>query len=212
MYNYDVYGNNFDLGIFYDMMASMWVVILGLSLFCIVCWWKLFVKAGKPGWGAIVPVYNVILMLDVAEMSWKWILTPFLSIFAFMFGVIAGMFLDTPILFLIGFIIFVFLLISYYIAFAFLLPFRVARNFGKGDGFAVLTVFFAPICYAILAFGSSSYVNAKFNPVLNQNYNSENNFQNDMQNSQVVTTYCPFCGSPVYGESKFCSNCGSNVN
>ena len=37
----------------------------------------------------------------------------------------------------------------------------LAKAFGKGTGFGVLTFFFAPICLAILGFGSSEYNGAK---------------------------------------------------
>ena len=37
----------------------------------------------------------------------------------------------------------------------------LAKAFGKGTGFGVLTFFFAPICLALLGFGSSEYNGAK---------------------------------------------------
>jgi hypothetical protein len=42
--------------------------LIGLVL-CIVVLagvWKTFTKAGKPGWGAIIPIYNVIILLQIA--------------------------------------------------------------------------------------------------------------------------------------------------
>ncbi|MEN9934756.1 MAG: hypothetical protein RLZZ387_1335 [Chloroflexota bacterium] len=36
--------------------------------------WKLFTKAGKPGWAAIVPIYNTIVLLQIAGKPWWWIL------------------------------------------------------------------------------------------------------------------------------------------
>ncbi len=35
--------------------------------------WKTFDKAGKPGWAAIVPIYNVIVMLEIAGKPLWWI-------------------------------------------------------------------------------------------------------------------------------------------
>lgn len=35
--------------------------------------WKAFIKAGKPGWAAIVPIYNVIVMIQVAGRPVWWI-------------------------------------------------------------------------------------------------------------------------------------------
>ncbi|QDV44237.1 hypothetical protein Enr13x_40990 [Stieleria neptunia] len=35
--------------------------------------WKTFEKAGKPGWGAIIPIYNVVLLLEIAGRPIWWI-------------------------------------------------------------------------------------------------------------------------------------------
>jgi hypothetical protein len=46
-------------------------------------YWKLFKKAGKPGWAAIVPVYNLIIILQIIRKPWWWfllIIIPFLGL------------------------------------------------------------------------------------------------------------------------------------
>lgn len=48
----------------------------------IVSAWKVFTKAGQPGWAAIVPIYNFIVLLKIAGKPWWWIigmLIPFLN-------------------------------------------------------------------------------------------------------------------------------------
>jgi hypothetical protein len=45
--------------------------------------WKVFQKAGKPGWAAIVPIYNYIVILEIAGKPLWWIilmLIPFVNI------------------------------------------------------------------------------------------------------------------------------------
>jgi hypothetical protein len=59
------------------------VIILVLTVFVIAGVWKTFEKAGKPGWGAIVPIYNLILLLQIAGKPTWWLLLfliPFLNI------------------------------------------------------------------------------------------------------------------------------------
>jgi uncharacterized RDD family membrane protein YckC len=49
--------------------------------------WKVFEKAGQPGWAAIVPIYNVIVMLDIADLPRWWIvlyLIPLVNFVAFL--------------------------------------------------------------------------------------------------------------------------------
>jgi hypothetical protein len=36
--------------------------------------WKLFAKAGQPGWAAIVPIYNTLVLLRIAGRPWWWLL------------------------------------------------------------------------------------------------------------------------------------------
>lgn len=36
--------------------------------------WKVFTKAGKPGWLAIIPIVNLIVLLDIAGRPVWWIL------------------------------------------------------------------------------------------------------------------------------------------
>ena len=35
--------------------------------------WKVFVKAGEPGWAAIVPVYNLVVLLKITGKPLWWL-------------------------------------------------------------------------------------------------------------------------------------------
>lgn len=39
--------------------------------------WKTFEKAGEPGWAAIIPIYNVIVMLKIADRELWWLILIF---------------------------------------------------------------------------------------------------------------------------------------
>jgi Family of unknown function (DUF5684) len=59
-----------------------WIFWCAIILFMIVSIWKVFVKAGKPGWASIIPIYNIIVMLDIAGKPLWWIilcLIPFVN-------------------------------------------------------------------------------------------------------------------------------------
>lgn len=45
------------------------LVCLAVGVLAIVIMWKVFTKAGKPGWASIIPIYNTIVMLQIAGMS-----------------------------------------------------------------------------------------------------------------------------------------------
>ncbi len=42
----------------------------------IVSNWKIFTKAGKPGWASLVPIYNLVIMLRIACMP-EWMIILF---------------------------------------------------------------------------------------------------------------------------------------
>jgi hypothetical protein len=50
------------------------IIYLGVIALLIASMWKVFQKAGQPGWAAIVPIYNVIVMLKIAGKPAWWIL------------------------------------------------------------------------------------------------------------------------------------------
>jgi hypothetical protein len=41
---------------------------------CLAGWWKLFVKAGYPGWACLVPFYNAYIMMKIAGRPGWWLL------------------------------------------------------------------------------------------------------------------------------------------
>jgi hypothetical protein len=59
------------------------IISLAFAVFIIAAMWKIFTKAGKPGWAAIIPFYNIYILLKIAGRPGWWIillLIPFLNI------------------------------------------------------------------------------------------------------------------------------------
>lgn len=44
-----------------------------LSVFMIAASWIVYTKAGKPGWACIIPIYNIIVLLQIVGKPWWWI-------------------------------------------------------------------------------------------------------------------------------------------
>ncbi len=42
------------------------LVMLVVTVVMVASLWVVFTKAGKPGWAAIVPIYNLIVLLEIA--------------------------------------------------------------------------------------------------------------------------------------------------
>ena len=110
------------------------LVVLGIFVIYIAGLWKVFTKAGQPGWAAIVPIYNTVVMLQIGGLP-TWYLAPmYLGGFIPVVGIlVAGVF---GILMLVG----------------------LGRAFGKSTGFIVGLCLASPIFLCILGFGSSEYL------------------------------------------------------
>lgn len=58
------------------------ILYLGIIVLLIASIWKIFTKAGKPGWAAIIPIYNFIVLLEIINKPVWWIvliLVPFVN-------------------------------------------------------------------------------------------------------------------------------------
>ena len=52
------------------LFFAVWLVVIVAVIAGI---WKVFAKAGKPGWAAIIPIYNIIVLLEIAGKPLWWI-------------------------------------------------------------------------------------------------------------------------------------------
>lgn len=74
---------NVDSGLFAALGAGVVIAYLAVLIITIAGMWKVFTKAGKPGWAAIIPIYNTIVMLEIVGKPIWWILLlliPFVNI------------------------------------------------------------------------------------------------------------------------------------
>ncbi len=64
------------------------IIGLGFLIVMIASIWKVFVKAGKPGWAGIVPIYNAIVMLEIAGRPLWWIILMLIPVVNFVIVII----------------------------------------------------------------------------------------------------------------------------
>ncbi len=50
------------------------IFVLALAALLIAATWKIFEKAGKPGWAAIVPIYNLVVWTEIIRKPGYWVL------------------------------------------------------------------------------------------------------------------------------------------
>ena len=109
------------------------IIYIAVIVLEIAALWKVFVKAGQPGWAAIIPIYNLYILLKIIGRPGWWILLFLLGIIPFV-GWIAVL--------VIGIIIAI----------------DLAKSFAKSSGFAVGLFLLNFIFIPILGFGESQYV------------------------------------------------------
>lgn len=73
-------------------IAATLVLLIQLALIVLVIagLWKTFTKAGKPGWGAIIPIYNIILLLEIARRPLWWIILFLIPLVNFIVAIIVS--------------------------------------------------------------------------------------------------------------------------
>lgn len=85
MEDFDSY-NGLNEGMFAFMGAFM-MVYFAILLVIIISLWKIFEKAGKPGWAAIIPIYNIIVLLEIVGKPIWWIFLLFIPLVNFFIGI-----------------------------------------------------------------------------------------------------------------------------
>lgn len=65
--------------------------LIGLAIalaFIIIPMWKVFSKAGKPGWASIVPIYNYFVMTEIAGRPAWWVILFFIPLVSLVIAII----------------------------------------------------------------------------------------------------------------------------
>jgi CDP-diglyceride synthetase len=109
------------------------ILVAGIVVVTLIGMWKVFTKAGEPGWAVLVPIYNLIVLLRIAGLPWYWVFAPFVAII--------------PILGWIAYMVWIVWVHH-----------RISTRFGQGVGFTIGLTLLGPIFWLILGFGSSKYV------------------------------------------------------
>lgn len=118
-----------EAGIIALLFGALLIPSLILIAIYVIANWKIFEKAGQPGWAAIIPIYNIIVMLDVQGRPKWWVIW----------------YLIPVVLYVSALVMFIIQCLDY------------AKRFGKDGGFVAGLLLLNPIFLLILAFGSAQY-------------------------------------------------------
>ncbi len=71
-----------------DFGALFWIIILGIIILFYAALWKVFEKAGQPGWAAIIPIYNLYVLMQIVGRPGWWLILFFIPIVSFIVYII----------------------------------------------------------------------------------------------------------------------------
>ena len=178
--------------------GSIILILIVLALFIgyivlyITSMWKLFKKAGKQGWEAIVPYYNTYVLIEIAGLNWWYFLIA-----------MAG-----PILTIIGLdsLGWIATLASY--AVNFFIFWNLAKKMHKNlVSTAILGTLFSGIMIPVL--GLSKDYQYDSNVAVSPNGPIGDDINTNTSNEPE--RFCLGCGQKLNKNVSFCENCGKKV-
>lgn len=174
-----MYNNyNAEMATAFSAMAGMFIFIGIISLaviaLSIVALWKMFEKAGEPGWASLIPFYNAYVLFKISwGNGWFFLLSVvpailyevvYIGFFAnFITGMVGhginnsydGAFAASMVSSAVGMGLIMFVLWAGMLAVNIILCIKLAKVFGQGGGFACGLFFLGVIFYCIIAFSKN---------------------------------------------------------
>jgi hypothetical protein len=138
-YNYNVEGGGIAA-----LMVVYFLVMIAIYVVAAIGLWKMYAKAGRPGWAAIIPVYNWWVWVEMIGRPrwWFWILVAEIVVSIIpIIGTIIGA--------VLGIVFFVIFLMG---------CLDMAKAFGKGSGYGIGLWLLSFVFMPILGFGDAQYV------------------------------------------------------
>ena len=203
-YNYVQPSSDGIIDAFGMTFVIMWIIYIAVAIFQIVCVWKVYKKAGKDGWEAIVPYYNSWVLCEIAGVKW-WF---FLGMCASSICGILGLIALEPLAALAG------------IAFSFAVNYNIALKFGKdGVGYGIGLTLLPVVFYAILGFGDATFTDVKvssYGPIEEDKIEKKaapvtEEKEAPKKKTSKSAKFCKNCGAEI-NDAKFCPNCGSEIH
>lgn len=184
------------LGIFAIILV---ILVLALAIVCIVAQWKLFKKAGKKGWEAIIPFYSTWVLIEIAGLNWWYFLLAISGSILSLLGIeglgfitnIAGWFVN------------------------FLCFYNLAKKTKQNEIlYGILGIFISYVPILILGFSNKitfdNSIEVSPNGIIGDKKTTNNNNTTNTQ-TQGQERYCLGCGQKLGNNVKFCENCGKKV-
>ncbi len=64
------------------------LIYLAVIVLMVASMWKIFDKAGQPGWAALIPIYNIIVLLEIVGRPVWWFILMLIPVVGFIIGIL----------------------------------------------------------------------------------------------------------------------------
>ena len=179
------------------IIGFLLLIVIAYLIFYLVCLSKLFKKAGKKGWEAIVPFYSTYVLIEIAGLNWWYFLIAISGSVLTIIGLEKLSWLTTLAGWAVNFFVF----------------YNLAKKMHKDPiGIAIGGSLASGIMVPILALSKnfvydSSVVVSPNGPIENKKNNTNTN-----TNTAEPERYCLGCGQKLNPSVSFCENCGKKVD
>ena len=156
----------------------VFVVALMLLILRLIAHWKLFQKAGQPGWKALIPVYSEYTLYGIAwKKSMFWVAFAVELVSSIPGSILSSAFTQmsvaggVSVANVAGTAVGVLLLIACIVVnmvIQIMLSVHLSRSFGHGGGYAVGLILLPDIFMLILGLGTSQYHKKNEQPIVSQ--------------------------------------------
>ena len=138
------------------MLGAVIACAIAFAVLMIVAWWRLFTKAGEPGWKSLIPIYNVWVAFKIVGIAPINAIILFVGelIISIVSSAINGENGQDPNI-IVSLLALAFAI--YAIVLGFIYLWKLAKAYGRGVGTFIGLIFFPNIFALILAFGSAKY-------------------------------------------------------
>lgn len=73
------------------VFGAIGLIYLAVFVLVFASLWVIFTKAGQPGWAAIVPIYNIVVLLQIVGRPVWWVVLMLIPIVGFIIGILVAL-------------------------------------------------------------------------------------------------------------------------
>lgn len=174
------------------LILILGLLIIGFYVFYIVCLWKLFKKAGKHGWEAIIPFYSTWVLIEIAGLNWWYFLIAISGTLVSLVGLDSLTWLTNLLSLAVNFFVF----------------YNLAKKMHKQPmGIAIAGTLVSGIMVPVLALSK----NYEYDSSVVVSPNGPIGDNKETTNNNEPEKFCLGCGKKLNPNTSFCENCGKKV-